>query len=101
MAIWIDALRITIGVNLLLIVALLSVWGRNYIQFRSKHALGLFVFGVMLFAENALALYFFLFDPVLHLWFSQQMPVIAQRAIMLIRIFETIALVFLTWITWD
>ena len=101
MAIWIDALRLTIGLNLLLILGLLFVWGRNFLQFRSKHTLGLFVFGLMLLAENLLALYFFLFDPVLHVWFSAKMPMIAQRSIMLIRIFETIGLVFLVWITWD
>ena len=41
MSLWVDVARIAIGVNLLLLAALLVVWGRNYREFRSKHTFGL------------------------------------------------------------
>ena len=101
MGVWIDVTRVAIAVNVLLLLGLCIVWGRNYAQFRSKHALGLLVFGVLLLAENVLAGYFFMLEPVRAAWFASSVPDIAGNALMTLRVFETAALLFLSWTTWD
>jgi len=101
MSLWFDIARVAAGVNVLLLAALLSVWGRNYLEFRSKHTLGLAIFAVFLLAENALSLYIYMVDPQLSAWFSSDVPDIAWRGIMALHVLETAGLAFLTWITWD
>lgn len=98
---WPTVARISAAVNVLLLLGLGYVWARNYFQFRSKHTLGLFVFSLLLLAENACALYYYLLDPTLSAWFATAVPGIAWRAMMLLHVLETVALSFLTWVTWD
>ncbi len=98
---WPIVARISAAINVLLLIGLGYVWARNYIQFRSKHTLGLFVFSVLLLAENACALYYYLVDPTLSAWFATAVPGIAWRAMMLLHVLETVALLFLAWVTWD
>ena len=101
MSIWFDVARLAAGVNLLLLGILLSIWGRNYLEFRSKHTLGLAVFASFLLAENGLSLYVYLVDPMLSAWFASDVPAIAWRAMMALHVLETVGLVFLLWVTWD
>jgi hypothetical protein len=98
---WPIVARISAAINVLLLIGLGYVWARNYLQFRSKHTLGLFVFSVLLLAENACALYYYLVDPTLSAWFATAVPGIAWRAMMLLHVLETVALLFLAWVTWD
>ena len=99
---WFDAARLSAGLNVGLLLALLWVWGRNYAQFRSKHTLGLAMFGVFLLGENAFALYVYLVDPMLSAWFaSEAVPPVAWRAMMAIHMLQTFGLLFLVWITLD
>lgn len=99
--VWLEVAQLSAGVNVALLLALSYVWARNYRQFRSKHTLGLLVFALLLAAENALALYYYLVDPTLSAWFSSEVPAIAWRAMMLLHVLETLALAFLVWITYD
>lgn len=101
MGVWIDVTRAAIAVNVLLLIGLCVIWGRNYAQFKSKHAMGLLVFGLLLLSENVLAGYFFALDPVRAAWFAGNVPDIAGNALMAIRLVETAALIFLAWTTWD
>jgi hypothetical protein len=101
MSIWFDVARVTAGLNVLLLAVLLSVWGRNYLEFRSKHSLGLMVFAVLLLLENAVALYIYLLDPTLSVWFSSAVPAIAWRGMMSLHVLETVGVGFLVWITMD
>lgn len=89
--------------NVLLLGVLLAVWGRNWWQLRSKHTLGLLLFAVFLFGENALAAYFFVVDPTLSGWIhnDQLVPYPAQLALAVLRVLEFGGLLFLTWVTWD
>jgi hypothetical protein len=87
--------------NVLLLAVLLFVWGRNYLDLRSKHALGLLVFAVLLLLENAVALYIYLLDPTLSVWFSSAVPAIAWRGMMSLHVLETAGIAFLVWITMD
>lgn len=99
--IWPTVARVSVTVNILLLLGLGAIWARNYWQFRSKHTLGLFVFSLILLAENAFALYYYMLDPTLAGWFATAVPAIAWRAMMILHVLETIALLFLAWVTWD
>ncbi|NUE03010.1 hypothetical protein HUB97_10970 [Halorubraceae archaeon YAN] len=101
MSVWFDIARISAGLNIVLLGALLYVWGRNYVEFRSKHTLGLLLFALFLLAENALSLYIYVVDPTLSAWFASDVPAIAWRGMMALHVLETIGLTFLVWITWD
>jgi len=103
MALAVDVVRAFIILNVLLLLGLAYVWGRNYVQLRSKHSLGLLLFAVLLLGENALAGYFFIVDPTLTAWITnpEQVPPVAQQAMMSLRVLEFGGLVFLSWITWD
>jgi hypothetical protein len=101
MSLWFDVARVSAGLNVLLLAVLLSVWGRNYLDLRSKHALGLMVFAVLLLLENAVALYIYLLDPTLSVWFSSAVPAIAWRGLMSLHVLETVGVLFLVWITMD
>ncbi|WP_135822673.1 hypothetical protein [Halostella litorea] len=100
MTLWYDVARVAIAVNLLLLLGLGYVWAGNYRRFRSKHALGLLLFAVMLFLENAVALYLYMLDPVMSAWMAD-VPVAPQRLLTLLRVFEAVALAFIAWVTWD
>lgn len=99
----IDLMRIVLGINIILLIGLGYVWGRNVWRFRSKHTMGLFVFSILLLAENALAFYLFVFHDVLSGWIANPayVPPIAQNAMLAIRVLEFCGLVFLSWVTWD
>lgn len=89
--------------NVLLLAVLLSIWGRNWWQLRSKHTLGLVLFSVFLLGENLMAAYFFIVDPTLSWWIHQEemVPHPAQVALATLRVFQFVGLAFLTWVTWD
>jgi hypothetical protein len=89
--------------NILLLGALLYVWGGNWWQLRSKHTLGLVLFGVFLLGENALAAYLFIFHAELSAWIHnpEMVPYPAQLALATLRVFEFGGIAFLTWVTWD
>ena len=101
MSFWFDVARVAAGVNILLLAVLLSVWGRNYLDLRSKHSLGLMVFAILLLLENAVALYIYLLDPTLSTWFSSAVPDIAWQGMMSLHVLETVGVGFLVWITMD
>ena len=96
-----DLARVAAGVNVLLLMVLASIWGRNYLRLRSKHALGLLCFALMLLGENGFALYYYLVDPTLSAWFDTQVPAVAWRAMLSFHLLETVGIVILTWVTLD
>lgn len=93
MSLMLDVARAAAGVNLLLLVALGAVWGRNYLQIRSKHTLGTLVFAGFLFAENLLALYYYLT--------AISLPLAAVRPMMYLQVLEFVGIAFLTYVTLD
>ncbi|PSQ05264.1 hypothetical protein BRC97_10030 [Halobacteriales archaeon QS_6_71_20] len=100
-SLWADVARVAAGVNLALLAVLLAVWGRNAVRLRSSHAVGLSTFAALLFAENAVALYYYLADPTLSAWFSSAVPPIAWRAMLTLHLLETVALAVLVRVTLD
>ena len=100
MSLWLDVARVAAGLNVALLVGLGYVWGRNYRQLRSKHALGLLVFAGLLFVQNLLWLYLYNGNPQLKGWLYAGAP-LARQAVMGLCVLETAALGFLAWITLD
>ena len=93
MSLVLDVARIAAAVNILLLLVLVGVWGRNYLTIRSKHTLGSAVFAVLLLAENALALFYYLNPP--------QMSTPAVRAMMYLQVLEFVGIAFLVYVTVD
>ncbi|SDF77639.1 hypothetical protein [Halorientalis regularis] len=100
MGVWLTAAGAATAVNVVLLVALLGIWGRNYRQFRSKHALALSLFAVLLLAENVLAFYYYVLDPQVATLLNSAAP-IAGRAMMFVQVLELGALLVLTWSAFD
>ena len=97
---WVTVARIAIVVNLLLLLSLGYVWGRNYLRLCSKHTLGMLLFVAFLLLENGLALYFYAFEPTLRVWVTA-VPPLAQMAMTSLCVAEMVGLAVLTWTTWD
>jgi hypothetical protein len=100
MSLWLDVARVSAGLNVVLLLGLGYVWGRNYRQLRSKHALGLLVFAGLLLLQNFLWLYLYNGNPDLRGWLYTGVP-LARQAVMGLCVLETGALSFLAWITLD
>lgn len=101
MSIWTVIAQVSTGINVVALLVLSYIWIGNYRRFRSKHTAGFAVFALLLLAENVLALYYYLVDPTLAAWFASDVPAVAWRALMLLRVLETVAVAFLLWVTWD
>jgi hypothetical protein len=99
MSLWLDAARATAGLNVLLLVALGSVWVRNYLDHGARHTLMLLVFGGFLFVENLLWLYFYLLHPGFVGWFLGAGTDV-QVGVTLLCGLELLALAFMVRITW-
>jgi len=95
---WLTAASVATVINMLLLFVLVFVWGRNYRTFKSKHALGLLIFGVFLFAQNALTFNYYVINEQVAAYLAAEDP-IAGQAMMFVALLQTFALVFLTWVT--
>jgi hypothetical protein len=93
MSVIVDAVRIAAGLNIVLLVGLLIIWTRNYRAVAGSLLLGLIVFGVMLLAENVVALYFYFTAPA--------MPPLAVEFMMVLQMLETVGIAVLFYTTWQ
>ena len=98
---WILAAQAATAVTLLLLSVLVVVWGKNYRQIRSRQTLGMVVFAVILLIENGFAFYVYSLDPVLSVWFSEQVPNEPWIAMAVFHVLEAAAVAFLTYVTLD
>lgn len=99
MSLWLDAARGAAAVNVALLLALGSVWIRNYLDHGARHTLGLIVFGAFLLVENLLWLYFYVLHPAFIGWFTHAGGDVQMGVTMLCGL-ELVALVFMVRITW-
>lgn len=99
MAVWLEVARAAAGVNVVLLLALGSVWLRNYRRHRARHTLGLLVVGAFLLVENALWLYFYLLHPAFIGWFVAA-TLDVRVGVTLLCGLELVALAFLARLTW-
>ena len=82
------------AINMLLLGALTIVWANNYRTFRTPLILGLLAFGAVLLVENGVALYFFFSAQKLY-----TMNPNVQEIVAVLRALQSLALVFLTYVT--
>lgn len=82
------------GLNIVLLAAILVVWGRNYRRFRTPLTLGLVAFALVLAVENLVAIGFFLSSGMLY----AASPV-TQTTVLVMRGLQFVALAALTYVT--
>lgn len=99
MTLWLEAARVAAGVNVLLLLALGSVWLQGYRTHGAQHTLGLLIFAAFLLVENVLWLYLYVLHPSFIGWFEATGTDVQVGITMLCGL-ELVALVFLTRITW-
>lgn len=99
MAFWLDVALAAAAINVLLLVALGSVWIRSYRQVGATHTLGLIVFAAFLLVENGLWLFFYAVHPGFIGWFVNAGMDIQVGMTMLCGL-ELVALGFMARITW-
>jgi hypothetical protein len=99
MTLWLDAARVAAGVNVLVLLALGSVWLRGYREHGARHTLGLLTFAAFLLVENLLWLYLYVLHPAFVGWFVASGTDV-QAGITMLCGFELVALAFLARITW-
>ncbi|MFC6837668.1 hypothetical protein [Halomarina ordinaria] len=93
MGLMLDAARVAAGINVVLLLVLISIWARNYRLVRSRLTLGSMVFAGFLLAENAVALYYYVAGPV--------MPTAAVRIMMILQLLEVVGISVLVYVTWQ
>lgn len=69
MDVWLGAARLAAALNVAVLLALGYVWLGNYRDHGAQHTLGLLVFAGLLFVQNVLWLYFYVFHPDFIGWF--------------------------------
>ncbi|MFD1632365.1 hypothetical protein ACOZ4L_06175 [Haloplanus ruber] len=93
MSLMVDAARIAAGVNIVLLLGLLSIWIRNYRAVPGGVLRGLILFGTLLLAENVVALYFYFNAPA--------MPPLAVEVMMILQVLEAVGIAVLFYTTWQ
>jgi hypothetical protein len=93
MSLMVDVARVAAGVNIVLLLGLLTVWIRNYRQVPGSILKGLILFGSLLLAENVVALYFYLNAPA--------MPPLAVEVMMILQVLESVGIAVLFYTTWQ
>ena len=96
-------LRLSAGLSVVLLVGLIYVWGRNYLIFRSKHAVGLLVFAGILLVQTTITAYFYTFHPVVSGWVANPelvhpLPLFVMSSA---QVLELGGIAFIAWISWD
>ncbi|MFB6122225.1 MAG: hypothetical protein ABEJ78_02040 [Haloferacaceae archaeon] len=82
------------AVTVILLVALVTVWLRNYRQFRTPLTLGLVAFGAVLLVENLVALSFYFSMGMLYAGSET-----AQLAVLGMRALQFLAVLAITYVS--
>jgi len=88
------AASVLAGINVVLLIALGTVWIRNYRTFRTNLVLGLVAFAAVMLVENLVAVYFYVSAHMLYV----ADPGI-QTVVVVLRGLQLLALGFLTYVT--
>ena len=90
----ITAAAVLAGINALLLLPLIGIWARNLATFRTGLVGGLLLFAITMFAENAMAIYFFF---SMASFYGGEPPV--QQAVLILRALQFIAIAGLSYTT--
>ncbi len=94
-----DAARVAATLNVVLLTALIVIWGRLYREIRSTFTLGSIVFAGFLLAENVVALWYYLSAPTAT---PALLTVpLAVEVMMVLQILEAFGIATLLYITWQ
>jgi len=93
---WITVATAFAGLNVLLLAVLGTIWIRNYRTFKSPLILGLIAFAVVMAIQNVASIYFFFSMGMLYAG-----SIRAQLFVAGLRSLEFLALLFLTYVTWQ
>ncbi len=93
MSLMLDVARVAAGVNIVMLLGVLGIWGRAYREVRAPLTLGSMVFAAFLLAENVVALYFYFTAPA--------MPTLAVQFMMLLQVLETVGIAALAYVTYQ
>lgn len=99
MQLWLNLAQIAAVLNLGLLASLGWVWLGNYRRHGATHTLGLLVFALLLFVQNGLWIYFYVFHEGYVFWYINA-GVDVQIGLAALCGLETLALAFLVRITW-
>lgn len=99
MSMLLEVARVAAVLNVVMLASLLYVWGGGYRRHGATHTLALLVFAGFLVVQNALWLYLYVFHAEFVDWFVTGDTDI-QVSLTLLCGLQTLALVFLTRITW-
>ncbi|TQQ81327.1 hypothetical protein EGH24_09405 [Halonotius terrestris] len=94
MSLTLDTARVAAGLNVLLLLVLVSVWARTLREIRTKQTLGSLLFALFLLGENLLAFYYYNFSTI-------PLSAPAVRAMMYLQILETAGIAVLVYVTWE
>jgi len=94
MTLVLDVARLAAVTNVVLLSALIVVWGQLYREIRSTFTLGSIVFAAFLLAENLLALWYY-FNP------TPGLPPFAVEIMMVLQVLEALAIATMLYITWQ
>ena len=99
MSLLLEVARLAAVINIGLLVMLGYVWSSSYRRHRASHTLGLLLFASFLLIQNLVWLYLYGFHGLFLEWFVDG-PQTYRISMTLLCGLQTIALVFLTRITW-
>ncbi|MFB6201522.1 MAG: hypothetical protein ABEI98_05895 [Halorhabdus sp.] len=99
MSMWLTLARAAAVANVGLLIALGSVWGRNYRRHGATHTLSLLAFAAFLLLENLLWLFLYFVHGGFVAWYVHSGTDI-QAAVMVLSGLELAALLSMTYITW-
>jgi hypothetical protein len=94
MTLTLDIARIGAAANIVLLIALVSIWGQLYREIQSTLTLGSIVFAVLLLAENLIALWYYLNT-------TPALPDSAVTVMMVLQVLEAFAVATLLYVTWQ
>ena len=99
MSVLLEVARLSAVANIVILAALLYVWGSNYRWHRASHTLGLLIFASFLVLQNGLWLYLYVLHDQFVRWFIVG-DATYRIGMTLLCSLQTVALLVLVRITW-
>ncbi len=99
MGLWLSASRIAAGVNVILLVWLVSIWWDTFRRHGAWHTRGLLVVGGFLLVENLVWVGLYVFHPPFYGWYEATGDTLVRAGVFSLCGLETVALLVLLGMT--